>query len=205
MARLFHYFDYKSPYAYLAQQDVFQLAEAVGAELVLLPYTLDIPDYLGRAEVDAAGKVLVDERTPHQWRRVRYAYMDARREATRRGLTLRGPRRIFDSSVAHVGLLYARGRGDARAYHDAVYERFWRRELDLGDPAAVEAQLGAAGIEAAGFRDFLAGEGRREHDRIRVEAEAQGVFGVPSYVVEGELFWGSERLPRVREALLRAG
>ena len=52
-----HYFDYKSPYAYLAQGPTLELARACGAALRLVPYTLDIPAFLGRAEVDAEGRV----------------------------------------------------------------------------------------------------------------------------------------------------
>ncbi len=197
-----HYFDYKSPYAYLAQEDTFRLSEEFDVELVCLPYTLDLADFMGRAEVDRQGNVIASERSAHQWRRVRYSYQDCRREARRRGLTVRGPRKIFDSSVAHIGYLYARRSGDPRPFHDRVYELFWRRELeDLENPEAIAAHLGQAGFDAGGFAGFLADEGRREHDRTRAEAEEKGVFGVPSYFVDNELFWGAERLPRVRELL----
>jgi 2-hydroxychromene-2-carboxylate isomerase len=196
-----HYFDYKSPYAYLAQEETFQLERDFEARVEWLPYTLDIPSYLGSAEVDENGRVIRSSRNEHQWRRVRYSYMDCRREASRRGLVIRGPRKIFDSSIAHIGMLYAKRRGDFRRYHERVYERFWKRELDIEDPAAIGAILEEVGIDASGFADFLAGEGRREHDRIRAEAEAAGVFGVPSYIVDGELYWGAERLVRVREHL----
>ena len=123
--KLIHYFDYKSPYAYLAQEGIFALAERSGAELDVRPYSLHIPDFLGSAEVDADGRVLTQSRNEHQWRRVRYSYMDCRREANRRGLTIRGPRKIFDSTVSHVGFLWAKehGGGGFRAYHDNVYER----------------------------------------------------------------------------------
>ncbi len=196
-----HYFDYKSPYAYLAQEETFRLQDTFDVEVEWLPYTLDIPGYLGSAEVDEAGRVIREARNAHQWRRVRYAYMDCRREATRRGLVIKGPRRIFDSSIAHIGMLYARRQGDFRLYHERVYERFWKRELDIEDPLVIKRVLEEVGIDTAGFLDYLHGEGRQEHDRIRAEAEAIGVFGVPSYVVRGELFWGNERIERVRERL----
>ncbi len=196
-----HYFDYKSPYAYLAQQETLELARRSDVTLSLVPYTLDIPAFLGRAEVDAEGRVLVDERNAHQWRRVRYVYMDCRREARRRGLVIRGPRKVYDSSIAHMGFLYAQQRGDPRAYHLDVFARFWRHELDLEDPAAIADALERAGIESAGFPAFLAGSGRSELERLREHAEARGVFGVPSYLVDDQLYWGNERLERVREHL----
>jgi 2-hydroxychromene-2-carboxylate isomerase len=128
--------------------------------------------------------------------------MDCRREARRRGLLIRGPRKLFDSSIAHIGFLYAKARGDFRAYHDAVFERFWRRELDIEQPAAIAALLEEVGIDASGFAAWLRGPGREEHDAGQREAEARGVFGVPSYLVGDELYWGAERLPRVREQVL---
>jgi len=201
MTKVAHYFDYKSPYAYLAQDETWRLRDELGAEVEWLPYTLDIPAFLGRAELDAEGRDVVGERNPHQWRRVRYVYMDCRREAQRRGLVIRGPRRIFDSSIAHVGFLYARARGAFRGYHDRVFERFWRRELEIEDPAAIASVLAESGVDPSGFPAFLAGPGRAELERIRIDAEAQGVFGVPGYLVGGELFWGNERLPLVRERL----
>ena len=201
MARVVHYFDYKSPYAYLAQEPTRRLARELGVTFEWLPYTLDIPSFLGAAELDGSGKDVVGTRNDHQWRRVRYAYMDCRREAAKRGLVLRGPQKIFDSSVAHVGFLYARGRPGADRFHDAVFEKFWRRELDLENAEAIATEHVAAGIDPAGFPAFLASDGRALHDRLRDEAHAKGVFGVPSYLVDGELFWGTERLDQVRELL----
>jgi len=197
-----HHFDYKSPYAYLAQEETFQLEKEFNVSVDFLPLTLDIPQFLGSAQVDETGKVVDDERNPHQWRRVKYAYMDCRREATRRGLTLRGPRKIFDSSLSHIGMLYAKKQGDFRPYHQAVYERFWKRELDIEDATVLQDVLEEVRIDAGGFLDYLIGEGRQECGRIQAQAEKAGVFGVPSYIVNGELFWGAERLVRVRERLV---
>jgi 2-hydroxychromene-2-carboxylate isomerase len=202
--RVVHYFDYKSPYAYLAQHATDALEVEVGALGVTverIPYTLDIPSYLGEARLDESGRDVIGTRTAHQWRRVRYAYMDCRREAARRGLIIRGPRRIFDSSIAHVGYLWVARAGRIRPYHDRVFEKFWKRALDLESVEAIEAEIVAGGVDGAGFTDFLAGEGRALHDRLRAEAEASGVFGVPSYLVDEELFWGNERLDRVRERI----
>ena len=94
------YTDYKSPYAYLAKDLVYELARQFPIELDVFPYTLDIPKFLGSAELDEQGEVKREARNDHQWRRVRYAYMDARRQARKRGLTILGPRKIWDSSLA---------------------------------------------------------------------------------------------------------
>jgi 2-hydroxychromene-2-carboxylate isomerase len=197
------YSDYKSPYAYLAKDLAYDLERETGAVLKWRPYTLDIPAYLGSARVEADGKVVEESRNAHQWRRVKYSYMDCRREANRRGLTIRGPRKIFDSSLANAGMLYAQRHGVFRAYHDRVFERFWKRELDIESADALAAVLEECGAPTEDFATFLAGEGRRELERIQHEAEAAGVFGVPSYLLDGgDLYWGREHLPHIRELVM---
>jgi 2-hydroxychromene-2-carboxylate isomerase len=196
------YSDYKSPYAYLAKEPAYDLERETGAKLVWLPYTLDIPAYLGSATLNAGGKVVEASRNAHQWRRVKYSYMDCRREANRHGLTIRGPRKIFDSALANMGMLYAQQRNVFRSYHDRVFERFWKRELDIESPAALAAVLAECGADTKDFLGFIEGEGRRELGRIQQEAEAAGVFGVPSYLLDdGDLYWGREHLPHIRELL----
>ena len=93
------------------------------------------------------------------------------------------------------------GKRQFRAYHDRVFERFWRRELDIEDPEAIAAVISEVHADRTGFRSYLAGAGRIEHDTVREFAETAGVFGVPSFIVEGELFWGREHLADIREKL----
>lgn len=197
------YTDYKSPYAYLAKDLIYELQRDFEVRIDWLPYTLDIPSYLGSATVDEHGNVVAENRTPHEWRKVRYAYMDCRRQARTRGLVILGTRKIWDSSLAAIGMMWAKLKGDAifRAYHDRVFKRFWRRELDIENPAVIAAMLSEAGADTRGFSEYLMGEGRREHDRIRAEAEASGVFGVPTLVLDGEIFWGREHIPDIRSML----
>ena len=196
------YIDYKSPYAYLAKDSAYRLAEESGIEIDWLPYILDIPAYLGSARVDGEGRVLEQERNAHQWRRVKYSYMDVRREANRVGLTIRGTRKIWDSSLAGIGLLFAKKHGVFRAWNDAVFERFWKRELDIEDPLALKDVLRRAGADVATFDAFLAGEGRQALKAVQEDAEAHGVFGVPSFLLpDGDLYWGREHFGRLREML----
>ncbi|MGE0697973.1 MAG: DsbA family protein [Hyphomicrobiaceae bacterium] len=198
------YTDYKSPYAYLAKDLVYELERETGAEIDWLPYTLDIPAYLGSARLDETGKVIEESRNAHQWRRVKYSYMDCRREATRRGLVILGTQKIWDSSLASIGLLYAKRHGKAvlRSYHDRVFERFWRRDLDIESVAVLSALIDECGGDGSRFAAYVEGDGRREHAAVQLEAEAAGVFGVPSFLLEnGDLYWGREHLPRIREVL----
>ena len=197
------YIDYKSPYAYLAKDPAYALERDFGVRIDWLPYVLNIPDFLGSARLDAAGDVVEENRTAHQWRRVKYSYMDCRRQARKRGLTIRGTTKIWDTVLAACGMLWAKRQGDAvfRAYHDRTSERFWKRELDIEDIAVVTAVLAEAGADTSGFAAYAAAEGPAEVNRIRLDAEAAGVFGTPTFVIDGELFWGSEHLPDIREML----
>jgi 2-hydroxychromene-2-carboxylate isomerase len=200
------YIDYKSPYAYLAKDLAYELERDFPVRVDWLPYVLDIPSFLGSARVDDGGRVIEEARNPHQWRRVRYSYMDCRRQARKRGLVIRGPQKIWDSTLAACGMLYAKRQGDAvlRRYHDITFERFWKRELDIEHPDVIGAVLAEAGADPAGFSAYSVGEGREELNRICRAAEAIGVFGVPSFVIDGELFWGREHLPDLREMLATA-
>ncbi len=203
MTDLVVYIDFKSPYAYLAVAPIEALEDELGITFDWRPYTLDIPAYLGSAEVGPDGQVLAENRNPHQWRRVRYSYMDVRRYANLRGLTVRGPQKIWDSSLANIGLLAANsaGRTVRRAYVQGIYEPFWKRQLDIEDVAVVQRVLAAADGPADGFSDFAAGAGRAEHDRIREEAHDIGIFGVPTIRIDDEIFWGREHLDLVRARL----
>jgi 2-hydroxychromene-2-carboxylate isomerase len=201
MAKVIHYFDYKSPYAYLAQDETFRLHADSDHDVEWLPYTLDIPSFLGAAELDDSGADSLQMRNDHQWRRVKYSYMDCRREANKRGLTIRGPRKIFDSSIAHIGFLYAKLNGDFRHYHQLVFEQFWQRKLNIEDPATIHSALKDSGIDGRGFIEYLHEKGTNDLKEIQLNAEAMGVFGVPSYLVGDELFWGGEHIGQVRKLL----
>jgi 2-hydroxychromene-2-carboxylate isomerase len=128
---------------------------------------------------------------------VRYAYRDARRYAQLTNKTLRGTVKIWDSSLAGIAMLWARARGGFDRFVDVAYPAFWRRELDIEDPSVLERTLVAAEVEVTGFREWAQGPGRELHDRTNREAFAAGVYGVPTYLVENEMWFGREHLPRI--------
>ncbi len=199
-APLIVYIDYKSPYAYLAKDPTYTLADGLGIEIDWRPFTLDIPSYLGSARLGERGEVAESRRTPEQWTQVKYAYHDVRRYASLRGLIVRGTTKIWDSSLAAIGMLWAKAQGDAvlRAYTNVVFERFWRRALDIEDVAVVEGVLREVGAHAAEFPAYAAGPGRALHDALQRAIFDAGIFGVPTFVVGGEVFFGREHLPRIR-------
>jgi 2-hydroxychromene-2-carboxylate isomerase len=199
-APLIAYLDYKSTYAYLAKDVTYALADELGIEIDWRPFTLDIPSYLGSARLDTSGRVVENQRSGGQWNRVRYAYRDGRRYGAPRGLVVRGTTKTWDSSLAGIGMLWAKAQGKAilRAYTDLVYDRFWKRELDIEDAGVIERVLREAGAPTADFRAYAAGPGRALHDEIQQAAFDAGIFGVPTYILEGERFFGREHLPRIR-------
>jgi 2-hydroxychromene-2-carboxylate isomerase len=168
MKKLEVYIDYKSPYAYIAKDPTYALEKDFGIEIDWYPLTLNIGSYLGTAKTNDTGKVLENNRSPRQWLAVKYAYMDARRYASLRGMTLKGTQKIWDSSIAAIGLLWAKAQNRTilKRYTDVIYERFWRRDLDIEDVAVVSQVLKESGADIKGFDLYLSGEGRRIHDDL---------------------------------------
>jgi 2-hydroxychromene-2-carboxylate isomerase len=189
--QILHVTDYKSPFAYLAKDPTYALEDEFDVAVEWRHFTLDIPSFLGAVET----------RNETEWRKVRYAYMDMRRWANKRGLTVKGPRRIYDSSPAAIGMQYAQDQNVFRPYNDRVFDRFWNHQLEVDDVAALTAVLDEVGADVAGFARYLASEGRRRHDAMRLETEKLGIFGVPSFVLDGEIFWGYDRMDLLRERL----
>jgi 2-hydroxychromene-2-carboxylate isomerase len=192
---LIHYTDLKSPFAYLVLADAYRIEDTYDVAMSWRHYTLHIAEYY-----DA-----VDERTERNWRKIRYLYQDARRLANRRGLTVLGPRKLYASRIAGIGMLWAVRHARLRPYLDTSFERFFRRDLDLDSIDAVEAVLESVGVPVAGFRHYLEGEGADRHDAERAGAEELGVFGVPTFILADEMFWGGDRLWMLEERLRALG
>ncbi len=190
MTTITAYTDLRSPYTFVAKAEVYRWEEDFGVVVDWWPYTTPLEDAFGPAE----GR---DER---QLRKIKYAYMNVRRLGAAQGLTIRGTKRIFDPTPAHVGLLQARDDGVFRAFHDLAFERVFRRELDPDDPAHVRAALAEAGGDVDAWSRRLR-NGAAELEAIDRRAEAQGVFGVPSFILDGELFWGTDTLAQIRQKL----
>ena len=193
------YIDLKSPYAYIAIDPTRAMAERLGVTVDWRPFTLDIPSYLGSAKLAKDGKTVASaDRTPQQWSGVKYSYRDARRYGALTGKTVRGTVKIWDSSLAGIAMLWAKRQGAFDRFVDAAYPPFWRRELDIEDLAVLEDVLARAGVETVGFDEWASGEGRRLHDESNAAAFAAGVYGVPTYLVEDEMWFGREHLPRIQ-------
>ena len=186
------YFDYKSPFAYLAVQPAFELPQRYAVDLQWIPFLLRLK-----------GK---GERSQYSEWKARYSYMDARRWANRRGgFPIKGPLKIYDSTPSLIGGLYAQREGFFRKYTEEVFSRFFRRELeiDLSDEVAkVIEEIDGSGDR---YRLYLAGDGARELEAAIAQAHEDHIFGVPIFVFRGEQFWGHDRIPLLEERLTECG
>ena len=194
------YIDFKSPYSYLAIEPSKKFAKDLKLEINWLPYVLDIPEYLGSAKVDNKGKVLKSSRNDHQWRRVRYSYMDCRRYANLRKMTVLGPQKIWNTKLVSIALLWVKKQNSLliEDFIDHIFVNFWKRELDIENFDIVETIIEKCGISQSGFKEWKKNSGKNELDAIMNGAHEKGVFGVPSYIIEDELFWGREQIPLMR-------
>jgi len=185
------YSDYKSPFAYLAFDPAFALERRCRVRIRWIPFQLRIK-----------GK---GERSLYSEYKARYSYLDARRWAAPRGLIIRGPLKVYDSTPALIGGLFAERSGRLLDYSRKVYELFFRRELEIDQPDAIAAVIEGLGMPASGYRDYLGGTGQEAWAQAQREAEADHVFGVPLFVFKGEPFWGHDRLPLLEQRLIEAG
>src|SRR5438093_2826684 len=180
------YSDYKSPFAYLAFDPAFALLDRYRIRLRWIPFQLRIK-----------GK---GERSVYSEYKARYSYLDAQRFAQPRGLVIRGPLKVYDTTPALVGGLFAESHGRLLDYSRTVYERFFRRDLELDQAPAIGEVLTSLGLSAAAFEQYLGAEGAREYRRAQEEAAADHVFGVPLFILPGRAVLGPRPPTRPRAA-----
>ena len=185
------YSDYKIPFAYLAFDPAFALQERYRVRVRWIPFQLRIK-----------GK---GERSVYSEYKARYSYLDARRWAKPRGILIRGPLKVYDTTPALIGGLLADKHGRLLDYSRKAYELFFRREFEADQPDAVATLISNLGLSAEEYREYLKGEGALAYRRTQEEAEADNVFGVPLFIFEREPFWGHDRIPVLEQRLTETG
>jgi 2-hydroxychromene-2-carboxylate isomerase len=146
------------------------------------------------------------ERSIYSEWKARYSYVDARRWANRRGgFLIRGPRKIYDSSPALIGGLFAQRERFFERYSLEVFARFFDHRLEIDEPDQVAELIGELGHDLAAYREFLSGDGAVQLDACLAEGHCDHVFGVPLFIVNGEQFWGHDRMPLLEERLSELG
>ena len=188
------YYDYKSPFAYLAKDPAFELPERFDVVVRWIPFLLRLKG--------------PGQRSVYSDRKARYSYMDARRWANLRGgFKIMGPQKIYDSRPSLIGGLFAQQERFFRPYTDEVFQRFFERALEIDEPDEIARVVTELGHSAEAYRNFLAGEGGAQLEACIDESDADEIFGVPIFVFRDERFWGHDRMglleERLREAKLR--
>ncbi|TCR68794.1 2-hydroxychromene-2-carboxylate isomerase [Bosea sp. BK604] len=190
-----YFFTLASPWAYLGHAALHEVAERHGATISYRPLPI-------RAVFDETGGLPLPKRHPA---RQRYRLVELQRWRKRRGLPLdpqarKGP---FDPAPADrlvIAIIASGAEPDAflrRAFH-----ALWADGLDLADGAVLARLAASAGLAAEPLLE--AAESPASHERYeqnRIDAIAAGVFGAPSYILDGELFWGQDRVELLDEAL----
>jgi 2-hydroxychromene-2-carboxylate isomerase len=185
------YSDYKSPFAYLAFDPGLALATHYHVRVRWIPFQLRIK-----------GK---GERSVYSEYKVKYSYLDARRWAQPRGIYIKGPKKIYDTTPALIGGLFADRHRRLIDYSRRVYERFFRGALEADQVEPIAQLLTEIELSASDYIAYFKGDGSRDYDNAQSEAAADQVFGVPLFYFRGEPFWGYDRIPMLEERLTEAG
>jgi 2-hydroxychromene-2-carboxylate isomerase len=200
-AALAFHFDFISPYGFFASREIDAIAARHGRTVQWHPMLL------GVSVLKVMGlKPLLD--TPVKGGYVR---RDVRRHARKRGIALG---RSLDAPMPSP-LAMGRAFSWIRKYHPdaqgeaahAIYDAHWLRGLDLAtaDEIARDVALPAS-VDTAAMLEAMQGDEPATLLRECVQASLHaGVFGSPTVVVDGEPFWGLDRLPEVDEWLARGG
>jgi 2-hydroxychromene-2-carboxylate isomerase len=194
------YLDFKSPYAYLAIEPTRELERELGVQFDWRPFVLDIPSYLGSARLDKTGKVVEQSRSNEQWSGVKYAYYDCRRYANLRKQIIRGTEKIWDTNLVATAMLWVKNYDydTQQQFIDLVFQPFWKRELDVESSAVIQQLLDKIGANGTAFNEWAHAEGTAMNTQLQTAAFSAGIFGVPTYVVGTDLYFGREHLPRIR-------
>ena len=190
--RLEFFYDYVSPFSYLADTQLPALAERTGAALVYRPF------FLG-------GVMQATGNRPPATLPARAAYLptDIARFARRYGVPMVfNPNFPINTLHAMRGALAAQEQGAFPAYHAALFRATWVEARNLGDAAELRDVVAKAGLDAEALVARAGADEIKERLKANTaEAVERGAFGAPTFFVGDEMFFGNDRLDFVEEAL----
>ncbi len=190
--RLEFFFDYVSPFSYLANSQLPGIVRRTGAELVYRPMFLGgVMQATGNqppATLPARGKSMQH---------------DIRRWVRRYGIEFAfNPNFPIQTLPALRAALAAQDAGVFPAYHEALFRAAWGQPKNLCDVAVLRDVIAKAGIDPEPLLAAAATEPLKERLKAdTAEAVARGAFGAPTFFVGEEMFFGNDRLDFVEEAL----
>ncbi|MCY1055245.1 2-hydroxychromene-2-carboxylate isomerase [Nannocystis sp. SCPEA4] len=199
MARLEFWFDFSCPFAYVASTQVEQLAQRTGADLDLRPMLLG-----GVFKARGTPQNLAATLNPAK---ARHNFDDMRRQAQRVGVPLRMPASHPMRTVEALRCVLAAGLSlplihSTLTLIHRIYRAYWDENADISDRAVLTRAITEAGLEPAAILARAESQEIKDELRRRTdEAVERGIFGVPTYFVGDQLFWGQDRSDMVEEAL----
>jgi 2-hydroxychromene-2-carboxylate isomerase len=187
------YFDFISPFSYLAHQRLPELAARFGYALNY--HAADLAE-LKRLAGNTAPKMTAIPL------KLRYSRIDQKRWADRYGVPITPPAGSHDSSWLNRGAFYAADRNQAPSYVTAVWTRMRRDGRDLAEESTwrdVAQDLGWTVNDLVTF--VRSGDSLSRYQQSTQQAHARGVFGVPTMMIGEEMWWGNDRLDFLEEFL----
>lgn len=191
-------FDFASPNCWFAYRALAPIVARTGASLVIEPALLG-------GIFKATGNQAPFVAFANVKGKVDYERLEIRRFLSRHKLTYfrMNPHFPVNTLILMRGLIAARARGQGDAYLEAGLAGLWEEGLDLSDAAVLTARLDQAGLDGAALlAQAQTLEVKAELARSTDAAVARGVFGLPSFFVGAEMFFGKERLGQIEDELL---
>ncbi len=192
--RLEFFYDYGSPYSYLADTRLGALEQRTGCELVYRPMLLG-------GVFKATGNQSPAFETVEAKRR--YSAHEMRRWVDYLGVEFQANPFFPINTLPIMRAAYAAQRAAVfEAFHRAVYPEFWAHGKNLGDVEVFSEVLRGAGLDAKKLIEAAADPDVKKALRETTdEAVARGVFGAPTFFVGDQMFFGNDRLDFVERAL----
>ena len=192
------YFEFSSPYGYIASQLADDFEKRVGRPLRWRPFLLGpvfkITGQPPLVEIPMKGE---------------YSKHDFLRSARMHKVPYKHPGKFPIGTVAAMRAFYwldDRDPAQARRLAKALYKAYFGDGIDISAPAAVIDIAKSAGVDGAALAAALEDPALKERAKREVDgAIAANVFGSPFFIVDGEPFWGVDRMPMVEEWIRTGG
>ena len=191
-----YYFAPQSPWAYLGHQRFWDIARRAGAKIQVLP--IDLGKIFPRS-----GGLPLPQRAPQ---RQAYRLVELQRFSSWLGLPLNLQPAFFpvpgDQAARLILAVAARHGSDAAMQlSGAVLKAVWAEQRNINDAATLAQLLAECGRPEAALADAHGEAVQQRYEQVTQQAFDAGVFGAPSWVIDGELFWGQDRLDFVERRL----
>lgn len=192
------YFEFSSPYGYIASELAEDFEKRIGRPLAWRPFLL------GPVFKRTGQPPLIE--IPMKGT---YAKLDFARSARLHKVPYNHPARFPIGTVAACRAFYwldDRDPARARQLAHALYRAYFVQGVDIGAPAAVIEIAKSCGVDAAALAAALEDPALKERVKNAVDAAIEAnVFGSPFFIVDGEPFWGVDRMPMIEDWIRTGG